>query len=144
MNGRKNLVHRFVPNFLLTLLVMGIVTVLLAAYWLLPYITQRASGPVWDPFSIANLVSNSQYNGLTNIFGLHSWNAQPFYPSTLASQNQLFGSSFFSVWQSLTLFLPIIAVSAVLLRRDKFTLSLSGLLLIGIFLATGVKYSANR
>jgi hypothetical protein len=143
LNGRKNLVHRFVPNFFLTLLIMGVSTVLLAAYWLLPYITQRSSGPAWDPFSLANLVSNSQYSGLTNIFGLHSWSVQPFYPSTLASQNQLLGGYFFIGWQFLTLILPIIAVSTVLMRRNKFTLSLSGLLLIGIFLATGVKYLPN-
>jgi hypothetical protein len=141
MNGWKNLFHRFIPNFLLTLLIMGIVTLLLASYWLLPYITQRATEPVWDPFSMTNLVSNSQYSDFTNIFGLRSWNVQPFYPSTLASQNQLLGNaSFFSVWQSLALILPIVAVSAVLLRRNKFTLSLSGLFLIGVFLATGARY----
>ena len=81
MNGRKNLVHRFVPNFLLTLLIMSVVTVLLSAYWFLPYITQRASEPVWDPFSVVNLVRNSQDNSLSNIFGLHSWGALPFFNS---------------------------------------------------------------
>jgi hypothetical protein len=128
MNGRKNLLHRFVPNFLLTLLIMGIFTVMLAAYWLLPYITQRASGPSWDPFSMANLVSNSQYSGLTNIFGLHSWSAQPFFAPPIW-------------WSTLTLLLPIVAVSAVLVRRNKLTLTLSSLLVVGLFLATGVKYA---
>ncbi len=129
MNGRKNLVHRFVPNFLLTLLIMGVVTVLLASYWLLPYIMQGgASGPAWDPFSVRNLFVNSDGNGLINILGLHNWSAQPFFEPQ-------------PWWQALTLIVPIFAVSAVLLRRNKLTLTLSGLLVVGLFLATGVKYA---
>jgi hypothetical protein len=128
MNGRKNLIHRFVPNFLLTLLITGVVTVLLAAFWFLPYITQRASEPVWDLFSVANLVRNSQESSLSNIFGLHSWNGLPF-----------FTPSFW--WLALTLLLPIVAVSAVWARRSKLTLTLSILLVVGFFLATGVKYA---
>jgi|WetSurMetagenome_2_1015567.scaffolds.fasta_scaffold11393_2 hypothetical protein len=126
LNGRKNFVHKFVPNCLLTLLIMGIITVLLAAYWFLPYITQRASEPVWDPFSVANLVRNSQDSSLSNIFGLHSWSSVPFFTPP-------------SSWEALTLILPIVAVLAVLLRRNKLTLTLSGLLLLGFFLSKGVQ-----
>ena len=128
MNGRKNLIYRFVPNFLLTLLIIGVVTLLLAAFWFLPYITQRASEPVWDLFSVANLVRNSQESSLSNIFGLHSWNGLPFFTPG-------------SWWLALTLLLPIVAVSAVLVRRSKLTLTLSGLLVVGLFLATGIKYA---
>ena len=128
MNRRKTLLHRFVPNFLLTLLILGIATVLLAAFWLLPYLTQRASGPVWDPFSVVNLVRNSQDGSLSNIFGLHSWNVQPFFAPN-------------SWWEALTVLMPIVAISAVLLRRNKLILTLSGLLVLGFFLATGVKYA---
>ena len=58
-NGWKNLLHRVVPNFLLTILIIGLTDPLLAAYWLLPYVTQRATEPVWDPFSVATLFRNS-------------------------------------------------------------------------------------
>ena len=128
LNGRKNFIHRFIPNFLLTLLIMSVVTVLLSAYWFLPYITQRASGPVWDPFSVANLVRNSQDNSLSNVFGLHSWSALPFFTPGYW-------------WEALTLIMPIVAISTVLLRRNKLTLTLSGLLVVGFFLATGAKYA---
>jgi hypothetical protein len=128
MNGRKNFIHRFIPNFLLTLLILSVVTVLLSAYWFLPYITQRASEPVWDPFSVVNLVRNSQDNSLSNVFGLHSWSVLPFFTPE-------------AWWEALTLILPIVAVSAVLLRRNKLTLTLSGLLVVGLFLATGAKYA---
>ena len=134
-NGRQNFVHRFIPNFLLTLLIMAVFTVLLASYWLLPYILQRASEPVWDPFSVAVLIRNSQENSFLNIFGLHGWAAQPFFNDTT------YGAVFFSVWKGLTLLLPVIAILAVIVRRSKLTLSLSGLLVVGFFLATGVKYT---
>ena len=140
MNGRKNFVHRFTPNFSLTLLIMGIVTLLLAAYWLLPYVTQRASEPVWDLFSVATLKSNSG-DSLVRIFGLHSWSVQPFFSSTY---NNFFGiikdsPLFYGIWEGATLLLPIVAVLAVLLRRNKLTLTLFGLLVVGIFLAKGTQ-----
>jgi hypothetical protein len=131
LNGRKNLIHRFTPNFLLTALVMGVFTLLLASFWFLPYVLQRASEPTWDPFSVAVLVRNSQESGFTNILGLHSWIVQPFFD----------GSAY--GWNVLTLLLPAIAILAVLVRRNKLTLTLSGLLAVGLFLATGYKYSAG-
>lgn len=131
LNGRKNLVHRFIPNFLLTLLIMGIVTILLASYWLLPYLTQGASEPVWDPFSHAILESNSG-NQLSIIFGLHSWPYQPFFSN---GTNPVF----YNIWQGATIFLPIVAAFTILLRRNKLTLTLSGLLLVGFFLGKGTQ-----
>ena len=131
LNGRKNFVHRFIPNFLTTLLILGIVTVLLAAYWLLPYITQGASEPVWDPFSPAILNSNSG-NSLVRIFGLHSWSAQPFFSPI--------GNPFYGIWEGATIFLSIVAVFAILLRRNKLTLTLSGLLVVGFFLGKGTQF----
>ncbi len=126
LNFRKNLTRRFISNLLLTVFTMGLAALLLASYWLLPYITQKASGPVWDPFSATNLFLNSQDSNLLNILGLHSWSTQPFFNPT-------------PLWNSLTLILLIFAVSAILIRRSKSTLTLSGLLVIGVFLAQGTK-----
>jgi hypothetical protein len=130
LNGRKNLVHRFIPNFLLTVLIMGAVTILLSSFWFLPYLTQRASEPVWDPFSHAILESNSG-ESLSLIFGLHSWSIQPFFSNAT-------DPIFFNIWQGATILLPSIAITAILLRRNKLTLTLSGLLVAGFFLGKGV------
>ncbi len=133
LNGWKSFVRRFIPNFLFTLLIMIGSALSLASYWLLPYITQKPSGPVWDPFSVANLIVNSKDNGLTNVMGLHSWSGVPFFGPSGAN------ASFFAVWQFLTLVVLIVAVSVILLRRSKLTFTLSGLLVVGVFLAKGVQ-----
>ena len=92
----------------------------------------KSSGPVWDPFSAANLFINSQDGTLLNLLGFHSWSTQPFLGTIpLWISNPL--------WISETLIVLVFAAFAILIRRNKLTLTLSGLLVIGIFLAQGTK-----
>lgn len=133
LNGRKSGFRLSVSNFLLTLLVMALVIPLLAAYWLLPFMMQKPSQPVWDSFSVTNLFRNSQDNNLHNTLGLHAWSSQPFF--NLSGAN----ATFYPVWLCSTFIVPIMVVSAILLRKDKMTLTLSALLIVSAFLAKGVQ-----
>lgn len=133
LNGVEGRLKFYLSNVSLTILVMVLLTPLLSAYWLLPYLVEKPSEPVWDPFSVTNLFKNSQENYFANVLGLRAWDSQPFFsPSQLSPSLQI-------IWLSSTLILPVLAVSAILLRRDKVTFSLSVLVLFNLFLSKGVQ-----